>query len=268
LGISRVSFLPHAQIDRPARGCRPNTRVILAQPYLGEAAKSTCRGARAQPILTAPFPLGEEGTTGLAQGHCRCIRRGWGTLRRHHGRPAGGARARQWRRSAPSWREGVCSCFPIPQIEPSIARFLYRETGADSGRDRLALPASAPYGTDLALIADGPVISEGQDVDLQLDRVRAARPDLTVCGLGLANPLEAEGLATKWAIELVFTPVHGYEQAGDLAALFARPLERRARIGLSGALRTPASGGIEPPSAAPARAQAGHRSGIWQGAAE
>jgi light-independent protochlorophyllide reductase subunit N len=42
--------------------------------------------------------------------------------------------------------------------------------------------------------------------------------------------LEAEGLATKWAIELVFSPVHFYEQAGDLAALFARPLRRRALL--------------------------------------
>jgi light-independent protochlorophyllide reductase subunit N len=48
-----------------------------------------------------------------------------------------------------------------------------------------------------------------------------------VCGLGLANPLEAQGLATKWSIELLFSPVHGYDQAGDLAALFARPLKRR-----------------------------------------
>jgi light-independent protochlorophyllide reductase subunit N len=67
-------------------------------------------------------------------------------------------------------------------------------------------------------------------VDRQLDRARTARPDLTVCGLGLANPLEAEGFTTKWAIELVFSPVHFYEQAGDLAALFARPLRRRAAI--------------------------------------
>jgi light-independent protochlorophyllide reductase subunit N len=63
-------------------------------------------------------------------------------------------------------------------------------------------------------------------VDKQLDRVHAARPDLTVCGLGLANPLEKHGLATKWAIELVFSPIHGYDQAGDLAELFARPLNR------------------------------------------
>jgi light-independent protochlorophyllide reductase subunit N len=58
--------------------------------------------------------------------------------------------------------------------------------------------------------------------------LRARNPDLTVCGLGLANPLEAEGLTTKWSIELVFTPMQGFEQAGDLAELFARPLMRRS----------------------------------------
>ena len=51
-----------------------------------------------------------------------------------------------------------------------------------------------------------------------------------VCGLGLANPLEAGGLTTKWASELVFPPIQGYEQAADLAELFARPLVRRARL--------------------------------------
>jgi light-independent protochlorophyllide reductase subunit N len=80
---------------------------------------------------------------------------------------------------------------------------------------------------ELSLLPAETVISEGQDVDRQLDRVRAAQPDLTVCGLGLANPLEAEGLTTKWAIELVFSPIHGFDQAGDLADLFARPLRRR-----------------------------------------
>ena len=77
------------------------------------------------------------------------------------------------------------------------------------------------------MLPNGPVISEGQDVDCQLDRCRKAKPDLIICGMGLANPLEAEGMATKWSIELVFSPVHGYEQAGDLAGLFYRPIKRR-----------------------------------------
>ena len=54
--------------------------------------------------------------------------------------------------------------------------------------------------------------------------------DMVVCGLGLANPLEAEGITTKWSIELLFTPIQGFEQAGDCAALFARPLARRERL--------------------------------------
>jgi light-independent protochlorophyllide reductase subunit N len=51
-----------------------------------------------------------------------------------------------------------------------------------------------------------------------------------VCGLGLANPLEARGFTTKWSIELVFTPIQGFDQAGDLAELFSRPLTRKIKI--------------------------------------
>ena len=81
--------------------------------------------------------------------------------------------------------------------------------------------------SELDLLPQGTILSEGQDVDKQLDRCRDARPDLVVCGLGLANPLEAEAITTKWSIEFLFTPIQGYEQAGDLAALFARPLDRK-----------------------------------------
>ena len=37
-------------------------------------------------------------------------------------------------------------------------------------------------------------------------------------------------MTTKWAIELVFTPIQGFDQAGDLAELFARPLVRRMKL--------------------------------------
>ena len=37
-------------------------------------------------------------------------------------------------------------------------------------------------------------------------------------------------MTTKWSIELMFTPIQGYDQAGDLAELFARPLVRRSRL--------------------------------------
>ena len=84
--------------------------------------------------------------------------------------------------------------------------------------------------SELAQLPAGTRLAEGQDVEKQLDRCRADAPDLVVCGLGLANPLEAEGFTTKWAIELVFTPIQGYDQAGDLAGLFSRPLTRRLKL--------------------------------------
>ena len=81
--------------------------------------------------------------------------------------------------------------------------------------------------SELDQLPDSIRLTEGQHVDKQLDSLRNDKPDLTVCGMGLGNPLEAEGLATKWSIELVFSPIHGFEQAADLAALFSKPLKRR-----------------------------------------
>ena len=83
---------------------------------------------------------------------------------------------------------------------------------------------------ELDLLPADVQLSEGQNVEEQLQRVRQSHPDLVVCGMGLANPLEAEGITTKWSIELVFSPIHGCDQAGDLAELFARPLRRRGAL--------------------------------------
>ena len=120
--------------------------------------------------------------------------------------------------------------FPDSQLEVPLARFLAREMGMAPSEIGSPYMHRELLARELALLPPGVRLVEGQDVDAQLDRCRAERPDLTVCGLGLANPLEAEGLATKWSIELMFSPIQGYEQAGDLAELFARPLERHARL--------------------------------------
>jgi light-independent protochlorophyllide reductase subunit N len=120
--------------------------------------------------------------------------------------------------------------FPDSQLELPLARFLSREL------DMQLIEVGTPYlhrthmAAELELLPADTAITEGQHVEDQLDRCRASKPGLVVCGLGLANPLEAEGIATKWSIELVFTPIQGFEQAGDLAGLFARPLARRALL--------------------------------------
>jgi light-independent protochlorophyllide reductase subunit N len=225
LGIP-VSFLPARRRDG-APGVGPGTRFLLAQPFLGDtAAALEKRGAT---HLPAPFPFGEEGTTAWLAAAAEAFGVDAATFAAATEAPRARARAAVARAGA-ILRDRTLFFFPDSQLEIPLARFLARECGM------VPLEVGTPYlhrahhGPDLALIPAGPVISEGQDVDRQLDRCRTARPDLTVCGLGLANPLEAEGLATKWAIELVFTPVHGYEQAGDLAGLFARPLKRREAV--------------------------------------
>jgi light-independent protochlorophyllide reductase subunit N len=120
--------------------------------------------------------------------------------------------------------------FPDSQLEIPLARFLSRELGMQLTEVGTPYLHRQHMAAELALLPEGTTLSEGQDVERQLDRCRAARPDIVVCGLGLANPLESEGMTTKWAIELVFTPIQGYEQAGDLAELFARPLVRRLKL--------------------------------------
>jgi light-independent protochlorophyllide reductase subunit N len=226
MGIGPVRILP-AHRAAEAAGIGPNTVFILAQPFLGDThAALVRRGAR---HLPAPFPFGEDGTTRWLQ----AVAAEWGVDAARFEAVTAAPRARARKAiaaAAETLRGRSVFFFPDSQLEIPLARFLATECGMTAVEVGTPFLHQSIHGPDLALLPAGPVISEGQDVDRQLDRARTARPDLTVCGLGLANPLEAEGFTTKWAIELVFSPVHFYEQAGDLAALFARPLRRRAAI--------------------------------------
>jgi len=226
MGIEAVSFLPpRSSSELPPVG--PNTRYILAQPFLGDTARALeARGATRIPAL---FPLGAEGTSRWLQAVAQAFSVDPAVFERVVG-PACARAQRSVARYRPALEGRRIFFFPDSQLEPPLARFLTRELGmhpVEVGTPFLHREHLAP---ELALLPAETRLSEGQDVDRQLDRCYAADPDLVVCGLGLANPLEAEGLATKWSIELVFAPIQGFEQAGDLAELFHRPLERRARL--------------------------------------
>ncbi|MEQ9062141.1 MAG: ferredoxin:protochlorophyllide reductase (ATP-dependent) subunit N [Gammaproteobacteria bacterium] len=226
MGIGPVRFLP-ARTASTLPGIGPNTSFLLAQPFDTETARAlSARGAR---HLTAPFPFGVEGTRAwLAAAaadfgvESRCFEAAVAT-------PAARARAAV-ARIAERLRGRRIAFLPDSGLELALARFLHHECGMqpiEVGVPYLDRQFAAP---ELDALPAATRVVEGQHVERQLERVRAARPDLTVCGLGIANPFEAEGLTTKWSIELVFSPVHGFEQAADLAELFARPLARRARL--------------------------------------
>jgi light-independent protochlorophyllide reductase subunit N len=226
LGIGPVSFFPARRAtDLPSVG--PNTALLLAQPFNGETVRALI--ARGANLLEAPYPFGAEGTS--AWFDAAAAR--WGVARARVDavtRPL----AERATKALARYRQRLAGkrlfMMPDSQLEIPLARFLNREMGMN------LIEIGTPYldrqmvSAELRLLPSSALISEGQHLDRQLDRVRAAKPDLTVCGLGLANPLEGEGFATKWSIELVFTPIHGYEQAADLAEIFARPLERRERL--------------------------------------
>ncbi len=226
MGIEEVGFLPpRRSVDLPAIG--PQTRLLLAQPFLADTARALeARGAHR---LSAPFPLGANGTTAWLQQAAT----DFGVPPSRFEAAVAPSRERASRALA-KFRIELAGkrifFFPDSQLEVPLARFVADELGmelVEVGTPYLHRSHLAP---ELALLPEGTVLSEGQDVERQLDRCRAEKPDLVVCGLGLANPLEAEGISTKWSIELLFTPIQGYNQAADLAELFARPLVRRMKL--------------------------------------
>lgn len=225
LEIPVVFFPPRRFSELPGVG--PGTSYLLAQPYLAETGRALDdRGARR---LLAPFPLGIEGTRGWLSAAARAF-----DVRPSRLEEVVAPAERRARIALGRSREALTGkrvfFFPDSQLEVPLARFLHRELGM------IPVEIGTPYlhrehlAAELAMLPPSVTLSEGQDVERQLDRCRASSPDLVVCGLGLANPLEAEGITTKWSIELVFSPIHGYEHAGDLANLFTRPLVRRERL--------------------------------------
>ena len=226
IGIDNVAFLParHSH-DMPVLGA--GTQYLLAQPFLADTAR--CLEGRGARRIAAPFPIGVEGTTAWLQAAAAAFGIAASVVDQVTAKARQRAQMALQRQRAELAGKRIFF-FPDSQLEIPIARFLARELGVVLTEVGTPFLHREHMAQELAWLPSGTRLSEGQHVENQLDRCRAERPDITVCGLGLANPLEAEGLTTKWAIELVFTPIHGYDQAADLADLFARPLRRAALL--------------------------------------
>ena len=222
IGITNVeSFPPRQSTELPKIG--KNTKVLLAQPYLSDTVRDLKH--RGCEIIQAPFPLGVEGSTKWVLAAAAAFK--INELKVHEVIAPLANRARQAiEKHKEILRGKKLFLLPESQLEISLARFLHNECKME------LIEVGTPYlnkdllEPELNLLPDDTKIVEGQHVEKQLDRVRASNPDLVVCGMGLANPLEAEGISTKWSIEMVFSPIHGIDQAADLAGLFSRPLKR------------------------------------------
>ncbi len=222
-GIENIhSFPPRNSTNLPSIGL--GTKVLLTQPYLTETSRELKdRGAE---ILQTSFPLGVEGSRKWMETAAKAFHVPQSTV----DATLEPLIARAQKALAPfieQLKGKKLFLLPESQLEIPLARFLHNECGMD------LIEVGTPYlnremmKQELDLLPIGTQVVEGQHVEKQLDRVRESSPDLVVCGMGLANPLEAEGISTKWSIEMVFSPIHGIDQAADLAELFARPLHRK-----------------------------------------
>jgi light-independent protochlorophyllide reductase subunit N len=226
LGIGPISFFPARRAsEMPAVG--PDTLLLAAQPFNGETVRALeSRGAK---LIAAPYPLGAEGT----RDWLRAASDAWGVAG-HLFEAVTAPLIERSRSSLARYRSRLAgkriSFLPDSQLELPLARFLSAEMGMELVEVGTPFLDRQMLGAELDRLPATLLLSEGQHLERQLDRLRSARPDITVCGLGLANPLEAEGLTTKWSIELVFSPIQGFDQAADLAELFVRPLDRRERL--------------------------------------
>ncbi len=223
LGINKIeSFPPRQSTELPSIG--KGTKVLLAQPYLTDTARELKnRGAK---ILQAPFPLGVEGSKLWVEAAAEAF-----NIKRDKVEEILDPLLLRARKALKPYIQQLSGkklfLLPESQLEIPLARFLNNECEME------LIEVGVPYlnremmKAELNLLPPNTRIVEGQHVEKQLDRVREHQPDLVVCGMGLANPLEAEGISTKWSIEMVFSPIHGIDQASDLAELFARPLHRQ-----------------------------------------
>ena len=226
MGIIDVDFFPpRRSTEMPSEG--PGTEFLLAQPFLADTARELeALGAK---HLPAPFPLGAMGTTAWLEQAAKSFNVSDNTFAATIEAPKKRAQHALAKHRVELNGKKIFF-FPDSQLEIPLARFVHTELGMQLSEVGTPYLHRRHLEAELQQLPASTRIVEGQDVDEQLDRCRAEAPDLVVCGLGLANPLEAEGFTTKWAIELVFTPIQGFEQAGDLAGLFSRPLIRRLKL--------------------------------------
>lgn len=75
-----------------------------------------------------------------------------------------------------------------------------------------------------------PKIIEKPDNYNQLQRIKAAQPDLVITGMAHVNPLEARGINTKWSVEFTFAQIHGFTNARNVLASLTRPLRRNNNL--------------------------------------
>nr|YP_009294121.1 photochlorophyllide reductase [Hildenbrandia rubra]AOM67363.1 photochlorophyllide reductase [Hildenbrandia rubra] len=203
--------------------------VVGINPFLSRTATTLMRRRKAK-LISAPFPIGPDGTRAWIEKICNIF----------NVQPQGLIEREQsvWK-SVESYLDLVRgkSVFFMGDnlLEISLARFLIR-------CGMIVYEIGVPYmdkryqAAELALLQKTcqdmntiiPRIVEKPDNYNQLERIHELKPDLVITGMAYANPLEARGTNTKWSVEFTFSQIHGFVNTQEILQLVTKPLLRNA----------------------------------------
>ena len=203
------------------------TFICGVNPFLNRTATTLMR-RKGCILIGAPFPIGPDGTRYWIEKICKTFDESPTGLEERE--------KKIWKSLTPylNLLKGKSVFFMGDNLlEISLARFLTR-------CGMTVLEVGIPYidkkyqAEELKLLKQTcefmnvpiPRIVEKPDNFHQIQRIHEIKPDITVTGMALANPLEARGLNTKWSVEFTFSQIHGFSNARDILELISRPLRR------------------------------------------
>ena len=205
--------------------------VIGVNPFLSRTATTLMRRRKAR-LISAPFPIGPDGTRAWIEKICEVFnvvpeglvereKSIWNSLENYL-----------------HLLKGKSVFFMGDNLlEISLARFLIRcgmivyEIGIpymDKRYQKAELDLLRITCNQMQVML--PKIVEKPDNYSQLDRIKDLKPDLVITGMSYANPLEARGINTKWSVEFTFSSIHGFSNTKDILELVTRPLRRNTSI--------------------------------------
>jgi light-independent protochlorophyllide reductase subunit N len=205
--------------------------VCGIHPFLSRTATTLMRRKKCT-LITAPFPIGPDGTRRWIESICLAF-----------GKKPQGLEERESRiwetleDYLPLVRQKSVFFMGDNLLEISLARFLTRcgmivyEVGIPYMDQRFqAAELSLLEETCQQMNVPMPRIVEKPDNYYQIQRIRELQPDLVITGMAHANPLEARGITTKWSVEFTFAQIHGFTNAREILELVTRPLRRNQNL--------------------------------------
>jgi light-independent protochlorophyllide reductase subunit N len=229
-GIEVSGWLPSQRYaELPTLG--EDVYVCGINPFLSRTATTLMRRQKCK-LITAPFPIGPDGTRAWIETICSTF----GII------PQG-----LEEREMAVW-EGLKDYLSLISgksvffmgdnlLEISLARFLIRcgmtvyEIGIPYLDKRFqAAELELLEKTCKEMNTPIPRIVEKPDNYYQIQRIKEIRPDLVITGMAHANPLEARGITTKWSVEFTFAQIHGFGNSREILELITRPLRRNENL--------------------------------------